>query len=107
VFQRDATNSLHLLLVVHLSIDLGSGNVLMTKHMLHHMERRSIVKLQASVGVSGIGGVNGRYARHDGELPNLRFLGEFVLQISPRRSRVEQVNNLNILSRGYALSPVG
>jgi actin-like ATPase involved in cell morphogenesis len=52
VFQRDATNSLHLLFVVHLGIDLGSGNVLMTKHMLHHMERCSVVELQASVGVS-------------------------------------------------------
>jgi hypothetical protein len=43
---------LHLLLVVHLGIDLGGGNVLMAKHMLHHVERRSVVELQASVGVA-------------------------------------------------------
>ena len=64
-------------------------------------EQRSVIRY----GV--IGGVHRRDARHDGELPNLRFLGEFVLQISPRRSRVEQVNHLNVLARGYALSPVG
>jgi hypothetical protein len=40
---------LHLLFIVHLGIDLGGGNVLMAKHMLHHMERCSVVKLQTSV----------------------------------------------------------
>jgi hypothetical protein len=43
---------LHLLLIVHLGIDLGGGNVLMAKHMLHHVERCSVVKLQASVGMA-------------------------------------------------------
>ena len=51
--------------------------------------------------------IDGRNTADDSELAALRLFGEFVLQISPRRSRVEQVDFLNIGASGYWLSPVG
>ena len=38
--------------------------------------------------------IDGGNTADDSELPALRLLGEFVLQISPWRSRVEQVDFL-------------
>ena len=64
-------------------------------------EQRGIVRY----GV--IGRVNGGYAADDCELAVARPLGEFVLQILPRRSRVEPVYFLNVATRRDRLSPVG
>lgn len=54
-----------------------------------------------------IGGVNGGYAAHDSEFAVARPLGEFVLQITPRRGGVEQVYDLDFGGRCDALTPVG
>ncbi len=51
--------------------------------------------------------IDGRNTADDSELAALRLLGEFVLQISPRRSLVEQVDFLNIGASGYWFAPVG
>ena len=52
-------------------------------------------------------GVHGRYARDDGELAASVSLGEFVLQIEPRRVIVEQVDNLDVGASRNRLAPVG
>ena len=54
-----------------------------------------------------ISAVDGRDSRHDGKLAAAGVLGEFVLQIAPRRSRVEQVDFLDVAPRRDRLSPVG
>ena len=54
-----------------------------------------------------IGGVYGRYSADDCELAVARPLGDFVLQITPRRGGVEQVYDLDVGGRSDALSPVG
>ena len=51
--------------------------------------------------------IDGRNTADDSELAALRLLGEFVLQITPRRSLVEQVDFLNIGTSGYWFAPVG
>lgn len=53
-------------------------------------EQRGIVRYWV------IGGVNGGYAAHDSEFSVARPLGEFVLQITPRRGGVEQVYDLDV-----------
>lgn len=64
-------------------------------------EQRGIVRY----GV--IGGVDGRYSADDCELAVASALGEFVLQITPRRGGVEQVYDLDFGGRSDALTPVG
>ncbi len=54
-----------------------------------------------------VSAIDGRNAADDSELAALRLFGEFVLQISPRRSRVEQVDFLDVATRRDRLSPVG
>ena len=51
--------------------------------------------------------IDGRNTADDSELAALRLFGEFVLQISPRRSLVEQVDFLDVAPRRDRLSPVG
>ena len=51
--------------------------------------------------------IDGRNTADDSEFANLRLLGEFVLQISPRRSRIKQVDFLDVAPRRDRLSPVG
>lgn len=47
--------------------------------------------------------IHGRDARYNRKFPALRLLGEFVLQISPRRSLVEQVDFLDVAPREMGL----
>ena len=51
--------------------------------------------------------IDGRNTADDSELAALRLLGEFVLQISPRRSLVEQVDFLDVAPRRDGFTPVG